>query len=215
MKDKRFRNFCFLVYPESAPENWKDILDDMHIPMLISPLHDKDTKPDGEPKKPHHHIMLMFDGKKSYEQFCDIADQVGGVYPHAEDLKAPEQIYSFFYLKQWVINDVGSYARYLCHLDNDDKVKYNPEDVVSLGGVDYFDIISIVSDKYACISQMIDFIKDNGITDYIDVLTYAKDNNYMWFRVLCDCGSYVILNACKSNKFKFDSKMKKLVQSQP
>ena len=49
--DNRARNWSLVVYPESAPENWRDILDDYHIPWVESPLHDKDVNPDGEIKK--------------------------------------------------------------------------------------------------------------------------------------------------------------------
>ena len=51
--DSRARNWSLVVYPESAPENWRDILDDYHIPWVESPLHDKDINPDGEIKKAH------------------------------------------------------------------------------------------------------------------------------------------------------------------
>ena len=34
--DNRARNWSLVVYPESAPENWRDILDDYHIPWVES-----------------------------------------------------------------------------------------------------------------------------------------------------------------------------------
>ena len=49
----RTRNFATIVYPESAPENWKSILENEIVPALISPLHDKDINADGEKKKAH------------------------------------------------------------------------------------------------------------------------------------------------------------------
>lgn len=66
-RDQRTRNFATVVYPESAPSDWIDKLDQLHVAALISPLHDKDTNPSGEPKKPHYHVLLMFEGKKDYE----------------------------------------------------------------------------------------------------------------------------------------------------
>lgn len=36
------RNFTFLIYPESAPEDWKEKLTDLGRPVAISPLHDQD-----------------------------------------------------------------------------------------------------------------------------------------------------------------------------
>ena len=52
----RTRNFATVIYPESAPSDWKEILNQEFIPAFISPLHDRDTNPTGEPKKPHYHV---------------------------------------------------------------------------------------------------------------------------------------------------------------
>ena len=42
-KDGRARAWTFLVYPDSAPENWRDILDTtVCVPWVESPLHDPD-----------------------------------------------------------------------------------------------------------------------------------------------------------------------------
>ena len=67
-KDDRSRVWTFVCYPESVREGWRDALDDLHIAWAESPLHDKDTNADGSAKKPHWHVLLVFDGKKSYEQ---------------------------------------------------------------------------------------------------------------------------------------------------
>lgn len=48
-KDRK-RNWVFVVYPESAPENWREQLKEMLVPGFISPLHDKDVNADGSPK---------------------------------------------------------------------------------------------------------------------------------------------------------------------
>ena len=52
------RYWTFLIYPESAPKDWKDILQQTFLPVAISPLHDKDLNADGEKKKPHYHIIV-------------------------------------------------------------------------------------------------------------------------------------------------------------
>lgn len=67
-KDNRTRNWTFVVYPESAPDNWREIIDEYRTPWIESPLHDKDVNPDGELKKPHWHVMMMFPTNKSYDQ---------------------------------------------------------------------------------------------------------------------------------------------------
>ena len=97
--DNRKRNFATVVYPESAPENWQEILAGMFVPAFISPLHDKDINPTGEPKKPHYHVVVMNDGKKSIEQAQELFAAIGGVGCE-------------------VVQSIRGYARYLCHLDN-------------------------------------------------------------------------------------------------
>lgn len=109
----RTRNFATVVYPESAPENWFDILAEMKIPAFVSPLHNMDVNPTGEVKKEHYHVMIMFEGVKTVEQALDVFRQIGGVE----------------YCEQ--IQSLRGYARYLCHLDNPEKHQYNTEDVIS------------------------------------------------------------------------------------
>ncbi|WP_245335898.1 Rep family protein, partial [Staphylococcus sp. GDY8P117P] len=71
----RTRNWTFVIYPESVSEGWRDILDDEHIQWVESPLHDKDTNPNGEIKKAHKHILVMYDGVKSYNQILELTER--------------------------------------------------------------------------------------------------------------------------------------------
>ena len=104
----RTRNFATIVYPESAPENWKTILEEAMVPAFISPLHDKDINPDGEIKKAHFHVILAFDTVKTLEQAQDIISKIGGVGC------------------QPVVSLRGN-ARYLCHLDNPEKYQHHKD----------------------------------------------------------------------------------------
>lgn len=177
--DARKRNFATVVYPESAPEDWRAILAGYFVPAFISPLHDKDLNATGEPKKAHYHVMLMFDGKKSEEQVKTLFESIGGVgLERVESLRG--------------------YARYLCHLDNPEKAQYNPSDVVSLNGSDYSYTIGIVADKYKAVREMIAFCKVNEIVSYAELLEYASVEQDTWFRVLCDSGTVVMKEYLKS-----------------
>lgn len=176
---KRTRNFASVVYPESAPENWQEILAEEFIPAFISPLHDQDINPTGEAKKPHYHVILMFDGVKTTEQAREIFDKIGGVGCE-------------------VINSIRGYARYLCHMDNPEKAQYEPDRVRSLCGADYVAVVGLVTDKYKAIDEIMDFCDDNGITSYRDLMRYCRRERRDWFRVLCDNGTYVILEYLKS-----------------
>lgn len=178
-KDSRARNFATVVYPESAPENWLNILQELTIPCYVSPIHDSDVNPAGEPKKPHYHVMLKFEGKKSPAQVKEIIEKFGGVGVE-------------------VVQSARGYARYMCHLDNPEKAQYKTEDVKSYGGADYFGEIGTVLDKYKGIREMIEFCKENGIIVYADLFDYASENRDDWFRILCDNGTYVVKEYLKS-----------------
>ena len=179
IEKKRTRNYATVVYPESAPENWQMILQEQCVPALISPIHNKDINSDGELKKEHYHVMIMFDGVKTQEQAREVFDLIGGV--GVEPIKS-----------------VRAYARYLCHLDNPDKTRYKIDDVLSLSGADYNTMISLASDKYSAIGEMIDFCIQNCIDSYAELLLYAKDNRVDWFHVLCDNGTVTMVQFLKS-----------------
>ena len=60
------RNWAFVLYPESAPDDWIEQLRQTGLQCAISPLHDKDIDPTGEPKKAHYHIILCYSGPTSF-----------------------------------------------------------------------------------------------------------------------------------------------------
>lgn len=179
----RTRNFATVVYPESAPENWLEILAESFVPAFVSPLHDLDQNPTGEKKKEHYHVVLMFDSVKTLDQARDITESIGGVGCEK-------------------VNSIRGYARYLCHLDNPEKAKYDTNDVKCFGGSDYYSVIGLVTDKYAAIKDMIAFCRTNEIDSYSDLLEYAAENRFDWFRVLCDNGTVVMKEYLKSVSWK-------------
>lgn len=183
----RYRNFATVVYPDSAPENWKDILSDFHVPAFISPLHDSDLNPTGEPKKPHYHVQLAFEGKKSKEQANEIFHAIGGVGCE-------------------VVNSLRGYARYLCHLDNPEKHQYNVDDVIALGGLDYLTTIGLPIDKLKSIKEMIYFCEEHKIYSFRKLLMYSMEERPDWFKVLCESGTYVIKEYLKSSSWEISGK---------
>lgn len=185
--DTRGRNFATIVYPDSAPENWQQILSEHFVQAFISPLHDKDLNPTGEAKKPHYHVILMFEGKKSDEQVKEIFSTICGVGCER-------------------VNSIRGYARYLCHLDNPEKAQYEPQNVRSLCGADYTNTIGLVTDKYKAISEMIDYCVENNIVSYSDLLEYSRMERFDWFRVLCDNGTIVVREYLKSREWTLHRK---------
>ena len=68
------RNWAFLVYPESAPVDWQEILQKTGLQCAISPLHDMDLDPTGEPKKAHYHVIACYSGPTSYNVVKSLTD---------------------------------------------------------------------------------------------------------------------------------------------
>jgi hypothetical protein len=182
----RTRNFACVIYPESAPTNWEEILTEQFVPSFISPLHEFDVNPTGEVKKPHYHVMIMFDGVKTTEQAKVIFEAIGGVGCE-------------------IVQSVRGYARYLCHLDNPEKYQYSPEYVKQLCGADYHSIIGLVTDKYKAVREIINFCKVNDIVAYSELLEYASVYRDDWFRVLCDNGTVVVKEYLKSRAWRIQS----------
>ena len=182
----RTRNYATIVYPESAPENWVDLLRDQKVNAFISPLHDKDINPGGEEKKSHYHVQFLFESVKSKDQVQEIVSKIGGVGVE-------------------VVNSLRGYARYLCHLDNPEKAQYNVNDVISIGAEDYQSIISLPTDKYKLISEMIDYCRANNVVYFNDLFDYAMEEREDWFRCLCDNGTYVMKEYLKSMAYKAKS----------
>lgn len=178
-EDLRRRLFGTIIYVESAPTNWQDILAELQVPCFISPYHDKDFTAEGEPKKPHYHILFNFSGKKSPEQVMKIVESIGGV-----GLK--------------FLDDLRGSARYLCHLDNPEKALYKPNDVKCLGGLDYFECCNTVMDRYNTILEMKQYCVDNNVTNFADLFEYSADNEFSWFRILCDSGAFIMERYIKS-----------------
>lgn len=179
----RSRGFAFIVYPESAPENWREIIDDNHIQWCESPLHCFDVNPTGEIKKEHYHIVLSFEGVKTIDQVKSITESVNGTIPIA-------------------LNSLRGMVRYMAHLDNPEKYQYPVDQIIGHGGMDVQDLLRMsASARYSVLRKMMDFVAANNITELYQLVDYAADHEYeTWFPLLCDSSCYFINQYIKSNK---------------
>lgn len=180
-KDTRTRNWTIVVYPDSAPENWRSLLDDFHLEWIESPLHNKDINASGEPKKAHWHILLMFGGVKTFEQVSELIEPLNCPIPNK-------------------VHNAKAMVRYMAHLDNPDKAQYKIEDIKAHGGVDIAEMLRpSSSERYSLIKEMIDFVKENNIVEFQDLMDYAAEQRFDdWFPLLCDNSTIVIANYIKS-----------------
>ena len=191
-KDNRNRNWTFILYPESAPNNWYEILEQKMLNFAVSPLHDRDILDNGtgEVKKEHYHILLCFKGNKSFEKIKEIT----------EELNCP--------IPQPVANFQGM-IRYFVHRDNADKAQYNIEDIRVHGDIDIVSPFQTAIGRYEAISDMLVYIVENDIKEFSTLLLHARVKNQEWFRLLCDNSSYVISQFIKSRRHQSSDEREK------
>lgn len=191
-KDNRNRNWAFILYPESAPENWFEILAEKKLNFAVSPLHDRDIVSDatGELKKAHFHVLLCFKGNKSYEQIKQLT----------EELNCP--------IPQQVANVQGM-IRYFIHKDDSNKFQYRLEDIKVHGDIDIVTPFQTATSRYEAISDMLVYIVENDIKEFSTMLLHARTKNQEWFRLLCDNSSYVISQFIKSRRHQLNDEREK------
>ena len=184
-QDERIRNITFMLYDDSATPNWKDLIVEDHIPYMYI-YHDRDKNPTGEPKKPHYHVILCFEGKKSPKQLQYYADRYGAANGQYQPVAS-----------------IRAMARYLTHMDNPDKEPYDSGEVVSCA-IDYNAIIGMASDKYKAIMEMVDFCESENIISFGELFIYSKIHRFDWFKCLCDSSTMVMKEYLKSKAWAME-----------
>lgn len=192
-KDERTRNWSFIIYPDSAPVNWRDVLDKEYIQWVESPLHDKDKDANGEMKKAHIHILLMYPGKKSFSQIKSLTDSLNSPIPQK-------------------VASAKGLVRYMIHMDNPDKYQYDKSMIITHGGVDISDYLKPTSSsRYQLIREMMEFVVERDVTEMEDLLTYAMSERFDdWFPLLCDNSAYIMGALLKSRRHRVERRISKV-----
>lgn len=170
--DNRFRNGVFLVYPDSAPPNWIEILRMQQVPFIVSPLHDKDkdlSEYDGDlvllSKKAHWHVAILCDGNKSLSYFQELSDSVNGT-------------------RAWKIQNVRSMLRYFLHLDNPEKYQYPQNELREFGGASFQSYMELEGRQLlAETKKIVRYCKENRITSFVglvDRLIYDGQDDWLY-----------------------------------
>lgn len=158
------RYWTFIMYPDSRPEDWQDVLSRTGLSIAISPLHEWDINPTGELKKPHYHVLLCFDGPTTESNVQRISESVNGtsaVFP---------------------VSSVRGMYRYHCHLDNPEKAQYNEEDRILLNGFNINDYSQMTTQEETILVQSIlSYIRSNNITEYSDLCDRLSEEDIQAF----------------------------------
>ena len=166
-KDKRSNKWAFLIYEESSPSNYRDILEQMHIPYILSPWHNQDIdRSTGEIKKSHKHGALFFDSLKSYSQVSELLQQHLNTPSHIEIIMSPKGIFDYF-----------------IHASNTDKTPYDINDIESGCG---FDLNQFLLDQgqSEVFSNIIDMIEDQDFIEFQDLVMYARQHHLSYLDLI-------------------------------
>lgn len=156
-KSIKKRNWAFVLYPESAPADWFERLKQSGLMGAVSPLHDKDTDPDGNIKKAHYHIILVYGNTTTYNNVKALTESLNQPIPQA-------------------LEQIRGYYRYLTHMDNPEKFQYNAKDIRTFGGFDISDFVEMSkSEVTKYIKEIHQFIRDNNIVEYSDLCDMLID----------------------------------------
>lgn len=164
MKNIKKRNWAFVCYPESLPDNWQDILIESGIPFAISPLHDRDINPDNTEKKPHYHIILNYDNTTTYNNVVRFLEPFNCPIPQP-------------------LESIRGYYRYLTHKDNPEKFQYDESEIVCFNGFDASNFTELTQSQIENIKfEIINFIIDNRIYEYADLIEvlHNEETINMW-----------------------------------
>lgn len=146
-----------VLYPESAPQDWREQLQKTGLQCVISPLHDKDINPDGEPKKAHYHVIMCYSGPTAYSVVKRLTESLNQPIPQP-------------------LEQVRGYYRYLTHEDNPEKVQYSKADIQTLNGFDIREFVEMTkSEVVKAKRDVIQLIRDNGFTEYSELIDVLMD----------------------------------------
>lgn len=157
-KNVKKRNWAFVLYPESAPDDWRERLQATGLQCAISPLHNMDCDPTGEIKKAHYHVILCYSGPTSYNVVNNLCESLGQPRPIA-------------------LEQVAGMYRYHLHLDNPDKYQYDDKDRSFINGFDISAYVELTRSEVDKIKKSIHMlIIDLDLTEYSDLMDYILDN---------------------------------------
>jgi len=160
MKRITGRTWAFVIYPESMPTDYEEIIQETGLPLAMSPLHDKDLDPTGDSKKPHYHCIVYYENATTFKNVKDnVCDRLNATIPiKLESMR-------------------GMY-RYHIHLDNPEKYQYDDRDRKFYNGFDIDMANKLTKTEInKLIKEIHTFINENDIYEYIDLLDILKDND--------------------------------------
>lgn len=151
------RNWAFIIYPESAPKDWLEQLQKTGLQYAISPLHDKDIDPTGEPKKAHYHVIVCYGSPTTYNNVKNLTDSLNCPIPQA-------------------LEQIRGYYRYFTHKDNADKYQYDEKEIKVGGGFSIADFLELSKSEVNDIKRVLQtLIRERNMLEYAQFMDFLLD----------------------------------------
>lgn len=167
------RHFWYVVYPESAPEDWREQLQMTGLSACVSPLHDKDVNPDGAKKKAHYHVIVSWANTTTYKNARQLGERI---------FKGPRP--------KLLADPKGAY-RYHHHKDNPEKFQYTEPNEIINGWQVPLDSEDVAKIK----KQILALVLAEDITEYAELLVECSGmepeflevatNNTLYCNAIC------------------------------
>lgn len=153
-KKVKSRYWSFIMYLDSRPDDWMQQLIQTHLPIAISPEHNRDVDPvTGELLKPHHHVLLCFDGPTTLDNVNRISQDMMNAT-----------------ICQQVMSVKGLYD-YFVHPADTCKMPYLDSDRINLNGFAIENYTQMTSkEEVILVKQIMQQIKINQFMEYAELV---------------------------------------------
>ena len=194
--------WAFIVYPESAPEDWEERISALHCEWSHSPLHDKDkwehNSPEivdaetgevlhqkgelyqiGDRKKAHWHCIIKFDKSMSFSEVNDLIRPIT-IGPYAQKCNSLKGAYEYF-----------------IHLNHPDRYQYEKDEICSFNG---FVIEPTNREKAIMLNEIANWIHETECDEWYICMDHYRDQ-YEYIGIIANKG-YVLQKLVQSYHYK-------------
>lgn len=193
--DLKSRYWASILYEDSAPKNYKDILSNLGLQCVISPWHDRDVNEGtGEIKKKHKHVLYIFDGPTTYSKVQKLSTVLNGSIPIIQ------------------ASAKGAIA-YWIHKNNPEKAQYDVKDIELVNIDSLNDVIELTEEDIRAIWKHIyQMVNKQNVMEVGDIMDYFMLNGLIveFKYVRSNLSSIKAYCDSKRNKIKDHYKMKQL-----
>jgi hypothetical protein len=182
--DVKKRYWAFVLYPESAPADWRSEIQQRGLVAAVSPLHDRDVNPTGEKKKPHYHVILAYPGPTTYKSVERLTSELGQPIPQP-------------------LESIEGYYRYFTHKDNPEKAQYDELQIEGINGFDISSFVELTKKEVQELKIKIQLlIRECNIVEYAELMDILLDREMLTeYEIACNhtyfFDRYICSRRCK------------------